>query len=220
MLDSVEDRARFHAALGHPVRVAMIDALGLGDRTFSELRDLTGLTGNLLAHHLEVLEAAGLIERRRSEGDHRRKYVVLRHGLIDRLRLPSTISGTPLFVCTHNSARSQFAAALWRARTGEDVQSAGTNPAQQVHPKAVAVAADLGVDLRGAVPSGYDTISATPDLVISVCDRAREAALPISDTRLHWSIPDPVLVASKKAFHDAFVEISERIERLTAADGR
>jgi protein-tyrosine-phosphatase len=47
-----------------------------------------------------------------------------------------------LFVCTHNAARSQLAAALWRRRTDRDALGAGTDPADRVHPYAVAVAAD------------------------------------------------------------------------------
>lgn len=212
----VRDRARVHAALGDPARLEIVDALRLGDCTVSALGDLSGLPGNLLAHHLDVLEAAGLIERRRSEGDGRRRYIVLRS---DPLALVATRPVAPfrsaLFVCTHNSARSQFAAALWHHRTGEVAESAGTEPARRVHPTAAAVAAALGIDLAGCFPRGYEELTTEPDIVISVCDRAGEAGSPRPGVpQLHWSIPDPVTVGTRQAFRDAFGQISDRIDRL------
>lgn len=213
-MPSVEARARIHAALAVPARVAIVDAVVVGDRTVGELGDLTGLPSNLLAHHLDVLDGAGLIRRRRSEGDRRRRYVAARSAPAFPVA-PALRIGTPLFVCTHNSARSQFAAALWSARTGDAAQSAGTHPAPRVHPTALAVAAGMGVDLAGAVPSGYREVAAAPDVVISVCDRAGEAPPPpFPVERIHWSIPDPVPFGTTEAFRTAFVEISERIDRL------
>lgn len=220
-MNAVDDRARLHAALGNPARLRIADALVLGDRRVNELGSLTGLPGNLLAHHLDVLEDAGLIERRRSEGDQRTRYVVLRHQPVVLSSRPPHSTHRPLFVCTHNSARSQFAAALWREQTGGEAESAGTDPADRVHPQAVAVAADLGVDLSGAVPTGYEAITVDPSIVVSVCDRARETTAPTGNAPdLHWSIPDPVLVGTNQAFRDAFGEIAERLERLAAARAR
>ena len=79
---SVEGRAARHAALGDPVRLAIVDELAVSDRAPVELRRLVGIESNLLAHHLDVLEAVGLIGRSRSSGDGRRRYVhLLPHGL-------------------------------------------------------------------------------------------------------------------------------------------
>src|SRR5450755_275347 len=75
---SLEQRARRYAALGEPVRLAIIDQLTLGDASPGELGAVVDLPTNLLAHHLRVLEEAGLIRRVRSEGDRRRSYVQLR----------------------------------------------------------------------------------------------------------------------------------------------
>src|SRR6478609_9967241 len=75
---SVERRAAVHAALGEPVRLAIVDRLALGDASPGELAEAVGLGSNLLAHHLKVLEDAGVIRRVRSEGDRRRSYVQLR----------------------------------------------------------------------------------------------------------------------------------------------
>ena len=75
---SLEERARRYAALGEQVRLAIIDQLTLGDASPGELGAVVELPTNLLAHHLRVLQEAGLIRRVRSEGDRRRSYVQLR----------------------------------------------------------------------------------------------------------------------------------------------
>jgi ArsR family transcriptional regulator, arsenate/arsenite/antimonite-responsive transcriptional repressor / arsenate reductase (thioredoxin) len=215
---NLASRARVHAALADPQRLAIVDALALGDRTPRELGELVGAPTNLLAHHLGVLDGAGLIERRASSGDGRRRYVVLRPDPLATL-VPAQVmrATTVLFVCTHNSARSQFAAALWRRRTGAASESAGADPAAKVHPSAVRAARRLGVDLAGAAPKGYEAVAVAPDLVVSVCDRAREAGSPFDVAALHWSVPDPVADGRAAAFTAAFHDISQRIERLAAA---
>ncbi len=133
---------------------------------------------NLLAHHLNVLEGAGLIERRRSEGDARRRYVVLRHEVMATVGIVRPDwHGRLAFVCTHNSARSQYAAAFARS-LGFEASSAGLAPAERVHPMAVDVAAERGIDLSAERPRGYEELEERLDLVISVCDRAGEDAPP------------------------------------------
>src|SRR4051794_23327028 len=120
--DGLIVRARMHAALGEPVRLAIVDQLTLGDASPGELAAVTGLATNLLAHHLKVLDDAGLIRRARSEGDRRRSYVQLRWdpATVAALAGPGgpSAGGRPagpvprvVFVCTHNSARSQLAVA-------------------------------------------------------------------------------------------------------------
>lgn len=208
-------RARRHAALGDEKRLLVVDQLVLGDQTVAELADLSNMRGNLLAHHLDVLEDAGLITRRISEGDHRRRYVSLRW---DQLPLPVEVPPIAIdkvaFVCTHNSARSQFASALWQRLTGSPASSAGAQPAPTVHPKAVKVAAEFDIDISGAKPASYSTLPPDIGLLISVCDRANEGDLPGAGGRLHWSIPDPVPVGTLDAFRSAFAEIAHRIEHL------
>ncbi len=58
---TLEIRASRHAALADVARLAVVDELALGDRSPSELQTITGLPSNLLAHHLNVLEEAGLV---------------------------------------------------------------------------------------------------------------------------------------------------------------
>jgi protein-tyrosine-phosphatase len=122
-----------------------------------------------------------------------------------------------LFVCTHNSARSQFAAALWRDRTGRASDSAGSEPAARIDPLAVRAGPEFGIDLSGARPKGYDAVAQRPDLVVSVCDRAHEAGPPFEARLLHWSVPDPVLVGTPEAFRSAFSTLAHRVVRLAVA---
>ena len=172
-MDPVALRAQRHAALGDPTRLAIIDELVSSDRAPVELQHLTQVPSNLLAHHLDVLEQVGLITRRRSSGDGRRRYVHLHRDVLDGLRPgPRGRAGRALFVCTHNSARSQLAAALWTQLTNDPADSAGTHPAKRVHPGAVAAARRAGLDLGDARPKLLDDVEDRPGLVVTVCDRA------------------------------------------------
>ena len=209
-------RAARHAALGDPARLELVDELSVSDRAPIELRRRLGMESNLLAHHLDVLERVGLIERSRSSGDGRRRYVHLLPDALEGLAPGRHLAvGAALFVCCANSARSQLAAALWRYETGEPATSAGTHPAARVHPAAVAAGGRAGLDLDGATPHDLADVEARPALVITVCDRAHEELHP-DDTWLHWSIPDPVPVGTKAAFDAALVELRDRIRHVVA----
>lgn len=204
-------RAAVHAALGDAHRLAMVDELERGDRRPSELARLVDVPMNLLAHHLKVLEGAGLVERRRSEGDRRKRYVVLRRTALAQIGIARPdLDGRLAFVCTHNSARSQYAAAYARS-LGIEATSAGLAPASRVHPMAVDVAAERGIDLSDAHPRGYQELAYDIDLVISVCDRAGEDDLPAAAEHRHWSVPDPVARGSVDAFRAAFDDLERRM---------
>jgi protein-tyrosine-phosphatase len=208
-------KAAVHAALGDETRLIIVGELELGDRTFQELGTAASLPGNLLAHHLDVLEQAGLIGRQISEGDRRRRYISLNSQAIRMLFEPRAVSAhSVLFVCTHNSARSQYAAEAWRRRTGRKADSAGTHPAKVVNQQALKVALEMGVDLKGRKPKGYDRVKGNFDLVVSVCDRAREAGTPFDVPHLHWSVPDPVMAGTLGSYRSAFEAINGRIDRL------
>jgi len=167
-----------------------------------------------LAHHLDTLEEAGLIRRSTSSGDGRRRYVHLLRGALDRLTIGSIVQpGPALFICTANSARSQLAAAFWKHLTGERADSAGTHPADHVHPGAVAAAERAGLELSSAEPRQLTEVEPFPALVVTVCDRAHEE-LRTGETWLHWSIPDPVRVNTKAAFDTALAELRGRIESV------
>lgn len=213
-------RARRHAALSDPARLAIVDELSVSDRAPVELGERFDLPSNLLAHHLVVLEDAGLISRSRSSGDGRRRYVRLRPGAFDDLLPATPIEPQPaLFVCSANSARSQLAAALWQRLTDQPAQSAGTHPAESVHRGAVAAAARAGLDLTGATPKALDDVRRRPGLVITVCDQAYEE-VDVPPSWLHWSITDPVPVGTAAAFDGALAALRERIEAAVATGAR
>lgn len=211
---SLESRARIHAALGDPARLSIVDALTAGDASPGEIAARLDLPTNLVAHHLKVLDEAGVITRSRSEADRRRTYVRLRPAALAALRSP--VLSPPrrvVFVCTANSARSQLAAALWSASSVVPVESAGTDPAPRVHPKAVRTAKRHGLQLDPARTSHMADVRGDGDLVIAVCDHAHES-LPADVSRLHWSVPDPVPAGTDAAFESAYRDLAERISRL------
>lgn len=205
-----EAKAAKHAALADPARTHIVDLLARGDRSPGELQKALGSPSNLVAHHLNVMERAGLIHRRRSEGDRRRSYVTLASDAFDDL-LPAKLPAQRrvVFVCTANSARSQIAAALWPRYSAIPAASAGTHPAEQIEPAAIDVAAAHGLDLSEATPKPLEAVQAADDFIISVCDTAREE-LPFG-IDAHWSVADPVAAGTPDAFEAAFTELSHRI---------
>lgn len=208
-------RARVHAALGEPARLAIVDRLVLGDASPTELRVALGMPGNLLAHHLKVLQQAGLVERSGSEGDRRRSYLRL---IPDAVAEPTggrvVASERVVFVCSHNSARSQLAAALWTTHSSLPAASAGTQPADRVHPGALAAARRHHLRLPHRRPVHVRDVVRRGDLVVAVCDAAHEGLGNAAPPRLHWSIPDPVRVGTQSAFDSALVDIADRVRRL------
>jgi protein-tyrosine-phosphatase/DNA-binding HxlR family transcriptional regulator len=226
-------RAAVHAALGDPGRLAIVDALLLGEASPTELQRLLAMPSNLLAHHVRVLEKVGVVSRHRSEADRRRTYLALAPGAFDALR-PVRVRDAVrvVFVCTHNSARSQLAAALWNDTSPVPATSAGTHPAAAVHPGAVAAAYRHRVPLSPATPRhvndvlGGDALGGgeAADLVITVCDAAHEelttgravTAKPTANG-LHWSIPDPARTGDDDAFDRVVTDLTDRIARVAPA---
>jgi protein-tyrosine-phosphatase len=129
---------------------------------------------------------------------------------------PAVAADGIVFVCTANSARSQLAAALWNRLSEVHAESAGTHPADRVHPLAVHAGKRAGLDLADARPRSLQDLIERPDLVVTVCDRAHEE-LERSGGRgrtLHWSVPDPVDVGSTAAFDDAIRDLELRVSTL------
>lgn len=138
-------------------------------------------------------------------------------------------SGRPLrvlFLCTHNSARSQIAEALLSVRRqgGLVAASAGTEPTDRVHPMAVEELARRGIDWSAARPKSIDDVAGEIwDIVITVCDRAKESCPTFrgEPVTAHWGIPDPAQVdgdeeARRHAFSDAALMLGRRIDLLLA----
>ena len=156
-------RVQIHAALADPGRLVIVDRLALADASPSELQTALSMSSSLIAHHLGVLEGAGIVRRVRSEGDRRRSYLRLIPESLDLL-VPSAAwqAERVVFVCTQNSARSQLAVAVWNRRTSLPATSAGTHPAAEVHPWAVAAAARRKLPMRPHTRATSTTLSDPP----------------------------------------------------------
>ena len=122
-----------------------------------------------------------------------------------------------LIVCTGNSARSQMAEGLFRHEGGDrfEVFSAGTKPTH-VRPEAIAALKEIGIDISGQRSKAVDEFIGQPlDLVITVCDSARETCpvFPGSVKRLHWPFEDPAAVSgSDEERLAAFRRIRDQIQ--------
>lgn len=232
--------------LAHEVRWRLVSALVHSDYRVHELVTLLQKPMNLVSYHLRQLREGALVRERRSAADGRDVYY---HLDVDRLQalyldagqaiVPTLTAADPapdaagsalsrppvriLFLCTHNSARSQLAEAIARHIGGATlaVQSAGTEPAQ-VHPLALAVLDDKQIAHSGLVSKHVDSLADhTFDYVITVCDRAREACptFPGHPQMLHWSFPDPSAVpgsdlARRQAFETTAQQLITRIRFL------
>ena len=130
-----------------------------------------------------------------------------------------------LFLCTGNSARSQMAEGLLR-KLGSDryeVYSAGTDP-KPLHPMAVEVMAEAGVDISGQHSKSLDEfLDQTFDYIITVCDRAKDSCptFPGDSKRIHWGFEDPAAATGSDierliVFRKIRNEISDRIRIWTA----
>ena len=210
---SIHHRAALFAALGDPIRLEIAEELSRSDRTPGELVEKFELSSALLAHHLDVLESAGLIERTESHADRRKRFV----RLIERHRpllIGAPAATSVIFVCRQNSARSQLAAAIWQRIVGTTATSAGTAPATAVHPLTMQVARQHQLDLRSAVPLQYFASHSRGKTVITVCDQSHDdLKRPLS--RLHWSLRDPVEDGTMAAFEATYQELVERITPLS-----
>ncbi len=131
--------------------------------------------------------------------------------------------GKVLFLCTHNSARSQMAEGLLRKLAGErfDAYSAGTE-ATFVREEAAAVMAEVGVDLSGAESKTLDRyLGEEFEYVITVCDDANESCpvFPGARSRLHWSFPDPSKASGDKGERlEVYRKVRDDIRRRIAEE--
>ena len=127
-----------------------------------------------------------------------------------------------LFLCTHNSARSQMAEAILRHMGGDNVEvfSAGSMPTE-VHPNTLVVLRELGIDTSKLYAKSLDQfLGASFDYIITVCDRVRDIC-PVfrgDPFQIHWSFPDPVVVEDPEqqlaAFRRTAVELQTRVRYL------
>src|SRR3954453_1159631 len=131
-----------------------------------------------------------------------------------------------LFVCTHNSARSQMAEGLLRHMAGDrfDVYSAGTE-ATAIRPEAITVMNELGIDISGQESKTFQRyLPERWDYVITVCDDANESCpvFPGTADRSHWSFTDPSKATGTGAerlavYRDVRDQIVQRLRTFAAA---
>lgn len=137
-----------------------------------------------------VICSVSLIRRARSSAGNARRYP-------NGMTAPRV-----LFLCTHNSARSQMAEALLRARSQGwvEVESAGTEKTF-VRPLALRALAEIGIDASAQTSKTLDRfLDEHFDYVITVCDAANDACptFPNASAREHWSLPDPSKVTGSE----------------------
>jgi len=128
-----------------------------------------------------------------------------------------------LVLCTGNSARSQIAEALLYAHGGArvEVESAGSRPAARVNPYAIEVLRQHGITWEGRRPKSIDDVMGHHfDLVITVCDNARDACpyFPGAGAQAHWGLPDPAEEtdpdAARRAFRETYNALASRVDAL------
>jgi arsenate reductase len=128
-----------------------------------------------------------------------------------------------LILCTGNSCRSHMAEGILRQAAGEllEVHSAGSNPAGYVHPLAIEVLAEVGIDISGHTSKHLEQyLDAGIDTVITVCGHADQAcpAFPGKVLRHHWGFEDPPkAVRPGEAEIDAFRRIRDQIQLVFSA---
>jgi protein-tyrosine-phosphatase len=121
-----------------------------------------------------------------------------------------------LFLCSGNSARSQIAEALLEERSGHAIvaKSAGSHP-KPLHPNAVRVLAERGIDIAGRSTKHLDRFARSRfDRVITLCDKVKEICpeFPGPPVTVHWSMADPAVAEDSDDTYPAFVRTAEEIE--------
>ena len=119
-----------------------------------------------------------------------------------------------LFVCLHNAGRSQMGAALWE-RAGHEARSAGTTPAERVHPEVIEVMNELGVDLSDRTPQKLTTEMAEWAEVVVTMGCGDECPYIPGKRYIDWDLPDPkgLPIDGVRAIRD---EIARRVTQLAS----
>lgn len=231
------DVLRFFRVLADDKRLAIVRLLVIGDLRVGEIGRALRLPSNALVYHLKQLQSLQLLRDRRSSADARDVYYRLDLERLDDLYAqaggtlhpgfgsvaqPAMVgdrdaprSARPLrvlFLCTHNSARSQLAEALLRQMGGDQVEacSAGSEPTA-VDPDAISVLRDLGINPAPLVAKSLTAFSGQHfDYIITVCDRVRDACpvFPGDPKQVHWSFADPAVIEDAQKRRAAFGQVA------------
>jgi protein-tyrosine-phosphatase/DNA-binding transcriptional ArsR family regulator len=232
--------------LADDVRWRIVMALARSDRRGQELAQLLRRPQNLVSYHLRQLLKHKLVGERRSAADGRDIYFSLRleevrHLLSesgqalhpgfdganearDRAEPAASAQGPVrvLFLCTHNSARSQMAEAILRhlSKGQVEVYSAGNEPSA-IHPLAVQAMRQRGIKIDGQRSKHLsEFIGQRFDYIVTVCDIARESCpvFPGDPELIHWSFADPAAITDRqgraRAFERTATELTTRINYL------
>lgn len=229
----------FLKLLAHDIRWQILLTLSGSDRRVEELVKQIKQPHNLVSYHLKRLKLKRLVRERRSSADGRDVYYTLNLDQFRQLYFeagqslhpaigevspqPDVMTDTAvyspvrvLFLCTHNSARSQMAEALLRqiGRDQVEVFSAGSEPTS-IHPLAIKVMSKSGIDIsRHTSKHLNEFIGQDFDYVVTVCDRVRESCpvFPGDPKQIHWSIPDPAAIEGDREFQErGFLNVSTEL---------
>lgn len=239
------DVARSFRVLADDTRLAIVQLLVLTNLTAGEIVERVGAPQNAVSYHLRQLRELRLVRDRQSSLDGRDVYYSLDlerlkalyhaagsalHPALLRDRgeslssLPTDSKLRFLFLCTHNSARSQLTEALARLIGGHAIEasSAGRDP-RELHPFTVRLLEDWQVDVSQHSAKTVDRFRVQSfDFVITVCDRMREdcPTFPGCATVAHWSLPDPTSIEDPDeqwgVFRSIAGELRTRIAYLLA----
>ncbi len=240
---SLTDITTFLKVLADETRLAILDLLALSDLRVGEMVERLQLPQNAVSYHLKQLRSVGLLRDRRSSADARDVYYSVD---LERLRTLYLAAGDALhtrvteasdegcameerdrplrilFLCTHNSARSQLAEAIARRLGGDNVAvfSAGSQPSQ-LHPLTIELLEELGVDPSQHRSKSIDEFAGqTFDYIITVCDRVRDhcPTFPGNPKQIHWSFPDPTAIEDpfeqRRSFQRVRRELETRVRYL------
>lgn len=226
----------FFKALADETRLRIMRMLLLSDLRAGEIVEGLGIPANAASYHLKQLRSAGLLRDHRSSGDARDIYYSVDldrlHALYDQagdaLRPGQPFDGASeqegmyldrplrvLFLCTHNSARSQLAEGILRQMGGDRVEvfSAGSDP-REVHPDTLELLAEWDIDTSRHTAKPIDQfLGQTFDYLITVCDRVREECptFPGDPTQIHWSLPDPLAVDDQYERRRVFLRVRQEL---------
>jgi len=130
-----------------------------------------------------------------------------------------------LILCTGNSCRSHLAEGILRHAAGEllDVQSAGSNPAGYVHPKAIQVMKEIGIDICGHTSKHMNEfLDRKVETVVTVCGNADQACpmFPGQVNRYHWGFDDPAhATGTEEEKLAVFRRVRDEMQRVFQAYG-
>lgn len=219
--------------LAHDLRWQIIQSLMHGDQRVNELVEIIGEPANAISYHLKQLREASIVSNRRSDADGRDIYYTINLDVLHEayheigaslhpalsendMIVPTAEAKRVLFLCTHNSARSQIAEGMLRAHGGEHVivHSAGSHPTT-IHSDAIKAMDSFGIDIRKQRSEHIsDFLDEEFDYVITLCDYSREVC-PVFEgdgEQLHWGFADPSRIKDDAQRFEMFKDIARQLQ--------